>query len=102
MKQLFTKKFGKKIAIKPCSSDQIGCDYHLDLFGKACSSCPYQPSNKTKFFTFGAPKSAPLVHKTKSLVYYSHLVQSVPKEPKIGPFMRIGNQSVAHVKKEYP
>ena len=66
MKQLFTKKFGKKITIKPCSSDQIGCDYHMDLFGNACSSCPYQPSNKTKFFTFGAPKSAPLVQKQKA------------------------------------
>ena len=66
MKQLFTKRFGKKIAIKPCSSDQIGCDYHMDLFGASCPSCPYQPSNKTKFFTFGAPKSAPLVQKQKA------------------------------------
>ena len=66
MKQLFKKTFGNKIPHKPCSSDQIGCDFHMDLFGKACSSCPYQPSNKTKFFTFGAPKSAPLVQKQKA------------------------------------
>ena len=82
MKQLLTKKFGKKIAIKPCSSDQIGCDYHMDLFGKACSSCPYQPSNKTKFFTFGAPKSAPLVQKQKAQYIIVIWYKACPKSPK--------------------
>ena len=66
MKQLFTKKFGKKIAIKPCSSDQSGCNYHEDLFGTTCPSCPYQPSNKTKFYTFGTPKTPPAIQKQKA------------------------------------
>ena len=82
MKQLFTKKFGKKITIKPCSSDQIGCDYHLDLFGASCPSCPHQPSNKTKFFTFGAPKSAPLVQKQKAQYIIVIWYQACPKSPK--------------------
>ena len=66
MKQLFKKTFGNKIPLKPCSSDQIGCDFHMDLFGKACTSCPYQPSNQAKFFNFGAPKSSPLVKKQRT------------------------------------
>ena len=82
MKQLFTKKFGKKITIKPCSSDQIGCDYHLDLFGASCPSCPHQPSNKTKFFTFGAPKSAPLVQKQKAQYIIAIWYKACQKSPK--------------------
>ena len=66
MKHLFTKKFGKKIAIKPCSSDQSGCDYHMDLFGNHCLSCPFQPSNKTKFYTFGSLKTPPSIPKEKA------------------------------------
>ena len=82
MKQLFTKKFDKKITVKPCSSDQSGCNYHEDLFGATCPSCPYQPSNKTKFFTFGAPKSAPLVQKQKAqyiIVIWHKACQKSPK-----------------------
>lgn len=66
MKQLFKKTFGKKITIKPCSSDQIGCSYQLDLFGVPCKACPHQPSNKTKFYTFGTPPSPPSIPKEKA------------------------------------
>jgi hypothetical protein len=61
MKQFFFKK--PKAIIKPCSSDRIGCDYHIELFGSLCLGCIHQlpKDRKSK-----QPKSAPLIPISKA------------------------------------
>jgi len=65
MKQFFFKK-KRKVSIAPCSSDQIGCFYHIELFGKPCRGCIHTATTDQKDHKIDLPKSSPISSNTKA------------------------------------
>lgn len=59
MKHFFAKK-KPQVSIPPCSSDQVGCYYHVELFGKPCPGCQHLPVESKKEQKTEQPKSSPL------------------------------------------